>query len=273
MYYLALLDVISPWTAPEWVYDNITKMPELLDKSLSHVTVEKRIWENGSPAFVVTEGDMFISTVQYNLYRRDPATGQVLRLGEVPVYYDPDANIYRVYDLTSWPAIDGNLCQIELQNKILDRKYNILYNIPLMMDMQMMNMRCIYWFDLAEYEVFGLWEGYDNDSSQFNRNVKSLSQVAGREFTLMYEVKGDRRKSKTYVPSPTMIMLRSIKLEEITLPPGAYYIEFAIYDVFMRSMRMEMVEYLWDGKRITIQGDSWEGTEILDSTAYYTSGN
>ena len=56
----------------------------------------------------------------------------------------------------------------------------------------------------------------------------SLSQVAGREYNLLHEVKSGK---KPYVFSPTMIMYRSMRIEEITLPPGTYYIQFSVYDL------------------------------------------
>ena len=269
-HYLAMLDAISPWKAPARVYEQVEKMPELLNEEAYHVTVEKTIWTNGSPAFVALEGGQFISAVEYNLYKKDEETGQMIRLGEVPVYYKSDEGIYRVYDLVKWPSLNGNLCQIELQNQIIDGVYNCLYNVPVMIDSEIMNMRVAYWFDRAEWEVLGLWEGYDNDSRQFNRNVMSLSQMAGREYRLMYEARGGKRSGKPYAFSPTMILYRSMNLKEIILPPGTYYIQFAVYDLFMRPMHMKMVEMNWDGERIQIQGEPWEGTETLDVSTYYS---
>jgi len=103
---------------------------------------------------------MFISTVEYNLYQLDEATGQTIRLGKVPVWFDFDEGICRVYNLSQRPAFDGSVCQIELQNMVTAGKHNLLYNIPIMIDGELMNMRCAYWFDKAEYEVLGLREGY-----------------------------------------------------------------------------------------------------------------
>ena len=270
-HYLALLDAISPWEAPAWVYEQTEKLPELLEEGTYQVTVEKRIWKNGSPAFAVVDGYENISSVEYNLYKLDESTGMKIRLGDVPVIYDADVDLFRIYDLLLWPSFDGNLCEIELQNKVTIGDYNLLYNIPMMIDSEPMNMRIAYWFDSAEWEVLGLWEGYDNDSSQFNRNIMSLSQVAGREYNLIYEADGEMPSSRPYVLSPTMIMYRSMKLEEIILPPGTYYIDFTIYDVFMRPMRMETVELqTTEDHSIQIIGEPWEGTEILDAAAYYT---
>ena len=269
-HYLALLDAISPWEAPDWVYEQVEKVPDPIDEKAYQITVEKRVWKNGSPAFAILEGNGMIGSVEYNLYKLDEATGQQIRLGEVPVVYDADEELFRIYDLLKWPSLDGSLCEIELQNKVTIGDYNLLYNIPIMVDTELMNMRVAYWFDAAEWEVLGLWEGYDNDSSQFNRNVMSLSQVAGREYNLLYEVHGEKRGSKPYVFSPTMIMYRSMKLEEIILPPGSYYIDFTIYDVFMRPMRMETVELqIMEDQTIRILGEPWEGTEILNAESYY----
>lgn len=67
-----------------------------------------------------------------------------------------------------------------------------------------------------------------------------------------------------------MILYRSMNLKEIILPPGTYYIQFAVYDLFMRPMRMQMVEMKWDGEHVQIQGEPWEGTETLDVSAYYS---
>ena len=37
-HYLALLDAISPWDAPAWVYEEVDKMPELLDEGVYHTS-------------------------------------------------------------------------------------------------------------------------------------------------------------------------------------------------------------------------------------------
>lgn len=256
VHYLALLDAISPWDAPSWVHEKVQKLPELNDAGIYHVTVEKIIWDNGSPAFSIKEGANYISTVVYHLYRVDETTGQTIRMGKVPVYYDPEEEMYRVYDLSKWPAVDGSLCQVELQNDIKVGNDNLLYNIPIMINSELANMRCVYWFDKAEYEVLGLWDGYDNDSNEFNRNVMSLSQVAGREYRILHDVVGGGRNDRPYALGPTMIMYRSLKLEELTLPPGTYYLEFAVYGLFLRPMTLERLKLNWGWTGIPDSGRS-----------------
>ena len=268
-HYLALLDAISPWEAPAWVYEQAEKVPDTINERAYQITLEKRIWKNGSPALAVLEGEQMISAVEYNLYKLDEATGQKIRLGEAPLVYDADEEAFWTYDMLKWLSLDGNLCEVELQNKIKIGDYNLLYNIPMMVDTEIMNLRVAYYYKTAEWEVLGLWDGYNNDSSQFNRNTISLAQVAGREYNLLYEVQGEK-PARPYVFGPAMTMYRAMKVEEVILPPGTYYIDFVIYDVFTRPMRLETVELeILEDYTIRIPDEPWEGTVTLDASAYY----
>ena len=40
-------------------------------------------------------------------------------------------------------------------------------------------------------------------------------------------------------------------------------------DVFMRPMKLQRVEMIWDGNRMTMQNGGWEGRETLKITDYY----
>ena len=270
-HYLALLDAISPWDAPEWVYEKAEKLPEMTEEGVFQIQIEKKIWENGTPAFAVTAGEMNVSMVKYKLYQKDELTGETVKLGEIPLIYDTEADLFRIYDLTSWPSIDGNLCQIELQNMVKIGDYNLVYNIPVTVNATTMNMRCNYLWDTHRFEIVGLWENYDSDSSQFNRNIQSLSQVAGQEFSLLYEIQSNNLKRNfTYLSSPPMMLYRAMRVEEIQLPAGTYYLQYTVMDAFMREMRLDPVELFWNGQEIKIVGDPWEGTMVLSPLSYYT---
>ena len=269
-HFLALLDAISVWEAPDWVYEKVDKIPEPMDRSAYQVGIEKTIWEgNGSPAFRVTSGEEHVDSVYYSLYQKDELTGEIVKLGRIPVYYDTEAELYRVYDLLSWASIEGNLCQLDAQNVVITDNPYILYNIPVMIDSDTLTMRGVYWFYRGEYEILGLWDNYDGDSSQFNRNVKSL--VSGREFSMLYEVKDSEKGRKTsYLASPQMMMYRALRVEETILPPGTYYLQYVIMDGFLREMPLDTVELSFDGQEMSIVGgDAWEGTATLDPMDYY----
>ena len=73
-----------------------------------------------------------------------------------------------------------------------------------------------------------------------------------------------------YTSSPMMTMYRALRVEEIKLPAGTYYLQFKINDMFMRSMELDMVEFTWDGEKIVFRTDLWEGTVTLNPLNYYS---
>ena len=53
-------------------------------------------------------------------------------------------------------------------------------------------------------------------------------------------------------------------LEDKPLPPGTYYMQYIVYDMFMRPMPMETIEAEWTGDSMIMPEDySWEGVEEL----------
>ena len=44
--------------------------------------------------------------------------------------------------------------------------------------------------------------------------------------------------------------------------------EYVIYDVFMRPMKLKRVELYWDGQRTTIPNNDWAGKETLSVADY-----
>ncbi len=261
-HYLALLDAISTWEAPDWVYEQVKKYPAIVGDHEYDITLIKSITEQGTPAFSVKEGSMNIGSVMCEMYKVDEQTDQIIKLGTFAAYYDRETDTYRVHNVLTWPAIGDVLCPLEMQQQ--SGEHSMLFNIPVMVDTQMMNLRCGYYFSSGRYRVYGLWEGYDSDSTLYNRNVQSLSQVAGEEYFMLYEVDkqdGDNRTS--YVYGPAMTVYRSLEVEETPMPPGTYYLQFIVHDAFMRPIRLERVPMTFDGERYCIQDGSWEGTEVL----------
>ena len=50
------------------------------------------------------------------------------------------------------------------------------------------------------------------------------------------------------------------------MPAGTYRMEYEVVDRFLRTFRLETIEFRWDGQRITFpDGFTWEGTVILGS--------
>ena len=60
-------------------------------------------------------------------------------------------------------------------------------------------------------------------------------------------------------------MYRAPEVQEIPLPPGTYYIEYEVEDIFLRSFLLERIEVQWDGAQMTFPDfDAWAGEATLN---------
>lgn len=261
-YYLAFLDAITPWTAPEWVYQFADRLPEIDTIDDYQVTVEKHIQANGTPSFSFVDGsDVGVGTVRFRVYWDNTETGQTVKLGTLPAFVD---NGEFIVDPPVWPSIEGTLCNAEVTSMGGTDVTTFLFNVPIQIGTEVGYLRCGYDMAVDEYTVYGLWDGFESDSTLFNRNVKLLSQLAGQQYRLMYPVEGTEDSRTRYESSQKLTMYRSLELEDMPLPPGRYYIQFIVYDLFMRPMEMERIELNWDGETLSFPEQmAWEGRETL----------
>ncbi len=270
-HYLALLDAINPaWTAPDWVYERAERLPEIQDMEDYIIRVEKIVISDGVPGVRILSGDASIKEVRADLYRLNEQTGQRARLGSTTASIaDLDVdNItidYALDNFWMWPAIEGVHCDAELLVpwSIMNGS---LYSIPVQIGADNYQMRLGY-DQYAEEEpltIFGLWEGYDADSSVFNRNVTSLSKLAGQDYCLLYPLDGaDGAGNAGYETSETMTMYRSLEINPEPLEPGTYYLDYWIKDIFKRSLPIGRVEVYWDGEAVSVTDGAWQGEMAL----------
>ena len=58
-----------------------------------------------------------------------------------------------------------------------------------------------------------------------------------------------------------------MQVEERPLPPGTYYLEYELEDIFLRTARLERIEMHWDGEKLSFpEGFTWEGTFLTQWT-------
>ena len=269
-YYLAFLDAITPWTAPEWVYQFADRLPEIDTIDDYQVTVEKHIQANGTPSFSFVDGsDVGVGTVRFRVYWDNTETGQTVNLGTLPAFVE---NGEFTVDPPVWPSIEGTLCNAEVTSMGGTDVTTFLFNVPIQIGTEVGYLRCGYDMAVDDYTVYGLWDGFESDSTLFNRNVKLLSQLAGQQYRLMYPVDGTEDSRTRYESSQKLTMYRSLELEDMPLPPGRYYIQFIVYDLFMRPMEMERIELNWDGETLSFPEQmAWDGRETLRvADSYWT---
>ena len=116
------------------------------------------------------------------------------------------------------------------------------------------------------YEIYGVWEGYNSSSNLFNRNVVSLSSMAGQTYRLLYPIldMATDLQGGEYEYSEPQTITRVLPVENRPLPPGTYYIEYVVEDMFMRRIPMERVEVKWDGENMSLaENVVWEGKATL----------
>ena len=275
--YLAYIDAVSDWTAPDWVYASTERLPEVDTIDGLKVILQKRMCSDGMPALQVEPNRILnVKNVSYRLYRLDEETGNTVRLGSTNGITDFLGEesldlIWRDSDPMHWPAIEGELiCMDQVRNQFSSR----LYNVPVMIGDEPCVLRCgrqlfnTDWEKVNEYEIYGVWEGYEENSELLDRSVQPLPQFAGREYRLMYPVDGTEANGDTvYQFSAPLTMYRALDVAEIPLPAGTYYLQYEIEDVFMRKTLLDRIEIHWDGENMTFPEDfCWEDGEWIDLT-------
>ena len=273
--YLAFLDAISDWEAPDWVYEQVEPVPDIDSIEEFRIKAVKSMSSNGWPGLDITETLTNIDNVYYHLYRLDPETGDVVRLGRtdcsIEAFEEDYKVLFRATDPLNWPTVEGELLCIDLIQSRFDEK---LYNVPVQIDSKNCMLRCGRTITYSEnsdqrfsdYMIYGLWEGFEEYTELFSRSVVPLPMLVGQEYRFMYPIDGQGYDgSVNYRFSQPLTMYRMLPVKEITLPAGTYYLQYEVDDMFGRPYFLDRIEFRWDGESVTFpEGFSWEGELVLN---------
>ena len=264
-HYLAMLDAITPWKAPDVLYEYAERLPEINELEGYDIVLEKTIGKDGVPGVIVVSSDQNVSAINCNCCFVDEKTGNVARMGYVPTEYDStvDGREQRsVFEPWIWPCVEDEFGCIDMIESIYGE---ILYEIPVQIDSDIWLLRCGYTPEKG-YEVYGVWSGFDSSTKMFNRNVTSLSKMTGQTYRMLYPLCDlkTRKQLNEYQVSAQQRMPRAVVVESRPVPPGTYLLQYVVEDMFNRRIPMESVKVNWDGKTITLaKGETWEGTVQL----------
>ena len=267
-HYLAFLDAIHPgWTAPDWVFQQARRLPEITELSDYQIIGQRTVNADGIPGIIFVNGFTNVMEVYGRLYAVSEKTGSTIYLGNALAKVDLSADIdtvppFILQDFWHWPAVEDVHCCVDLH--YVDSMGRTLYNIPVRIGEKTYQLRCGYDEQSEEkLTIYGLWQGYDNDGNMFGRNVAALSQMVGQEFCLLYPIADtEKTGSAFYEASEPMTIFRSLEIKPKTLPPGTYYLEYTVTDVFMRKLSTDRAELYWDGETLTLSAP-WEGEAEL----------
>jgi len=265
-HYLALLDAINAnWQAPDWVFEQVEKLPEIADLPRYQIKIAKTFAADGTPQITVKDGYRNLRNAYMDVLHLDPQTGKTVFLGETSAVYTVDEAAqeatFSLESFPDWPAIEGNYCAAQMvdMDYLADRW---LFQIPVQMEGENYMLR-VGMEGEGDPIVYGLWEGYNADSGVFSRNVIPLSKVAGQEYYLLYPIDGSNPKRPRFETSEPLTMYRSLEITAKQLEPGTYYFQYYVEDIFQRLMPVERVEIQWDGEKIIVPDGTWEGEEML----------
>jgi len=267
VYYLALLDAVSAWNAPDWVYEDVDRLPSIEELEDYQITVEKVVGDNGVPGILPVGNTLNISGVCYRLYRKSEQTGNIVRLGRTTCGFSKQEDGTRIWlpeNPEKWITVEDRICCADL---IREENLEMLYNIPVQIGTDVSSLRCVRSLSFDEegnyksnFAVNGVWQGYNADSSMANRTLKKLSELSGRAYQLLYPIRGEKGSRTIYELGEEDTLYRQINVAEGMLPPGTYYLEYEIDDMFQRAMVMEPIEMNWDGSSLTFPGvNGWTG--------------
>ncbi len=277
-HYLAMMDALSDWEASDSVYEKAERLPYVGDVAEYNISLDK-ILLDGIPAYSCRRPGV---TMYYSLYRTDEETGAPVRLGKTlcrSEALEEGGSVWVANDPMHWAALEGVHCDMEI---VFISGDTIVYNIPVRIGKYDWILRCGRDFDRlgdirslfagdpgeSSFTVYGLWEGYDSDSSMPSRNVETLAELAGREYEIVLPLAGmDGKLTGDGLSQPAGKLPRILNVREEPLEPGTYYLQYELEDSLRRSVSLtEMIPVTWDGETVRLaDGYTWEGTvEIED---------
>ena len=265
-HYLAYLDAISDWEAPDSLYEEVPELTEIRQNEIYQFDVEN-VEYDGFPAASIQLSQMtgVGDTNFYEWYKLDEETEQYVCLGrmECQSNYNEETQeiVLAAADPQNWPSIEGTLCSLQI---VEFSETEDIFNIPIRMNDEIFNLRCGHRLPMMDeagniiadsgnkYEIYGIWNGYDADTGMPSRNVVTMSEYQGRDYRLLYPVsRDDWNEEGYYAESKDMTMYRRLYVTETVIPEGDYAIRYIVTDLHNRELPQEMQYLHWDGQTFT----------------------
>ena len=267
---LAFFDAISlDWDAPDWVYETVQRHPAL-NRNDYVIKQETCLTEDGKDSFMTIEsGEAAAALISYELMYEDEKTGICYTLGEngdiTPEADEEEGKVryYMNFD-GRWPTLAG----VPLSMRMVDdTEACAMYNVDVCINDQdnLDFLRVIQNYektvtkedgeteDIPEFELKGLWDGYDEHTGLPGRNSYSLIEYKGAKMTLYklpysYELK----KISAHTPVKDITVSEDMKVTKEPLPKGQYMYRFVVRDVFGNRIDSgDLMPVNWDGKNVS----------------------
>ena len=283
---LAFLDAVNlKWDAPEWVTDIVGEIPQVKNE-LYTVKFDAAIAEDQSQAIMnIYSGLDSGGFIRYELQRYNEKDQNWYSLGEsedVKLLEESEEKASFAAGFTGkWPAIDGEFLSIRSKD-VLGSK--VLLQAPIRLFGSIFKLRILADYpenltldepeeapeDAAaaeqaeagyevDYELEGVWDGFDSATGLVNRNTWSLADLMGTDFEICSPIYSDYLEDIGDVRygEPIPITL-DLEVQDIVLPAGQYRLRYSINDMLDRSYHTEFFYLTWDGEQAVFDGLSAE---------------
>lgn len=85
----------------------------------------------------------------------------------------------------------------------------------------------------GQYEVYGFWKGYDDNSLNASRDTTSPSLLEGQEYHMLYPIQAQSTLGEPYYQMDALKEMPGvIDIDMMRLPPGRYAAAFLLKDIF-----------------------------------------
>jgi len=268
---LAFFDAISlDWDAPDWVYETAQRHPAL-SRADYLVKLETSVSKDGTQALMtIASGEKASAFASYELMYIDADSGICYTLGEngdVDGEVDEASGkvIYHLNFDGSWPALAGVPLSMNLVD---DTETYAMFNVDVRFGGQTNYeyLRLVQAYEktaagedgktaeLPEFELQGLWDGYNEHTGLPGRNISSLGEYYGEKmslFKLAYSSDLKKVAAHTAVKEIT-IGDDDLMVAKEPLPAGQYLYRFVIRDVFGNRIDSgDLQPVNWDGTKVS----------------------
>ena len=289
---MAFLDAVSlKWDAPEWAVEVSGEIPQLKPE-LYTVNFDIDISEDmDRETLNIYSGIESGGDIRYELQRYDEQHEEWQSLGESEdvdmIAKNEDGSFELSADFTGkWPAINDQFLNVTtkdvtghsvlMQASVLAPDFDperlkmlrILAEYPESMD---------YGDEeddadaeakeehVVNYELEGLWDGFDSSTGLADRNTYSMTEIAGMELLIAKPVFSDFYKKEADVRFYDPITVdMELDVEEKVLPEGQYRLRYSITDMLGRTYNSDFVNISWDGEKAEFDASVEEEDEDAD---------
>lgn len=284
--YLAYLDSVHmDWDAPDWVYENRKRVPDITYDEY-HVDTKLTLNDEGDLTLNVTNGMQGIVSIDYVLYKigKDGSLEPMGTRTEMGGSFD-DAKFPAQFN-GKWPVLGNSYLYMELENeaqscsrysipvyveKVDPNKYNGELPIDYMQG-QIMKLLLAYFpgdgDDEASYELYGfLKSDYEVENTEIpSRGTWSLKDFEGVTISFLYPDLDPITKNFIYKKGEAIEITRNLHVEEKNLPSGTYGYSYVIQDVIGNTISTETVPFTLKDNKAVYDFEEEEEAEEVEET-------